>query len=95
MVHFTESDVEAAAIEWLQQVGYTYVGGPDIAPREQLQVASMEDKVVPAEKPTRREWWSVFAWGALVLLIGEWLVQYRGGITWVWGRISSKIHRAR
>ena len=31
---FTESDVEEAALEWLQEVGYTYVGGPDIAPGE-------------------------------------------------------------
>ena len=31
---FTESDVEEAALEWLQEVGYTYAGGPDIAPGE-------------------------------------------------------------
>ncbi|MCP4536201.1 MAG: VWA domain-containing protein [Chloroflexi bacterium] len=67
----------------------------DIVPREQLQVANIEDKAVSAEKPTRREWWSMFAWAALALLIGEWLAQYRGGITWVWGRISSKVHRTR
>ncbi len=31
---FTESDVEEAALEWLQEIGYTIVGGPDIAPGE-------------------------------------------------------------
>jgi len=31
---FTESDVEDAALEWLQAVGYTYIGGPEIAPGE-------------------------------------------------------------
>jgi len=34
MTKFTESDVEAAALEWLQEIGYTVVGGPDIAPGE-------------------------------------------------------------
>ena len=32
MPRFTESDAEFAALEWLQQVGYTVVVGPDIAP---------------------------------------------------------------
>ena len=31
---FTESDVEEAALEWLQEVGYTVTGGPGIAPGE-------------------------------------------------------------
>ena len=31
---FTETDVELAALEWLGEVGYSYVGGPDIAPCE-------------------------------------------------------------
>jgi type I restriction enzyme R subunit len=31
---FTESHVEEAALEWLQQVGYACVGGPEIAPGE-------------------------------------------------------------
>jgi len=29
-----EETVELAALKWLQQVGYSYVGGPDIAPGE-------------------------------------------------------------
>ena len=29
---FTESDVEEAALNWLEQVGYEYVGGPEIGP---------------------------------------------------------------
>ena len=29
---FTESDVEAAALEWLAELGYTILHGPDIAP---------------------------------------------------------------
>ncbi|MCB0184975.1 MAG: hypothetical protein KDE31_11950 [Caldilineaceae bacterium] len=31
---FTESIVEDAAITWLQEIGYHYVGGPDIAPNQ-------------------------------------------------------------
>ena len=31
---FTETDVELAALEWLSEVGYSYTGGPEIAPGE-------------------------------------------------------------
>ena len=31
---FTEDDVELAALEWLGEVGYGYLGGPEIAPGE-------------------------------------------------------------
>ena len=31
---FTESDVEEAALEWLQDIGYAIVGGPGIAAGE-------------------------------------------------------------
>lgn len=31
---FTETDVELAALEWLSEVGYSYSGGPEIAPGE-------------------------------------------------------------
>ncbi|HQE93474.1 MAG TPA: type I restriction endonuclease subunit R [Anaerolineae bacterium] len=34
MSAFAESDIEAAALEWLQAVGYAYVPGPEIAPGE-------------------------------------------------------------
>lgn len=34
MIKFTESDVELAALDWLGQIGYTCIGGPDIAPGE-------------------------------------------------------------
>ena len=34
MSKFAESDVEEAALEWLQEVGWEYVSGPDIAPGE-------------------------------------------------------------
>ncbi len=34
MSAFTESDVEDAALEWLQTVGYAYIPGPEIAPGE-------------------------------------------------------------
>ena len=32
MAKFTESEVEQAALEWLQQIGYEVLHGPDIAP---------------------------------------------------------------
>ena len=31
-MRFAESDVEEAAIQWLQGLGYNYVPGPEIAP---------------------------------------------------------------
>lgn len=31
---FTESDVEAAALYYFEQLGYTVLGGPDLAPGE-------------------------------------------------------------
>ncbi len=31
MALFTESDIEQAALEWLQGLGYAYAFGPDIA----------------------------------------------------------------
>src|SRR5438445_1102010 len=36
MLRMTESTVEAAALEWLQAVGYEIAYGPEIAPEEQL-----------------------------------------------------------
>jgi type I restriction enzyme R subunit len=35
--HFTESDVESAALSWLESLGYTILSGPDIAPGELAQ----------------------------------------------------------
>lgn len=35
--HFTESDVENAALEWLQGLGYTLLHEPAIAPGETPQ----------------------------------------------------------
>jgi type I restriction enzyme R subunit len=34
MSKFTESDVEEAALYYFEQLGYTVLGGPDIAPGE-------------------------------------------------------------
>lgn len=34
MTLFTESIVEEAALDWLAQLAYTILHGPDIAPRE-------------------------------------------------------------
>lgn len=31
MTHFTESTIEQAAIDWLQELGYNYAIGPEIA----------------------------------------------------------------
>jgi Ca-activated chloride channel family protein len=55
----------------------------DIAPREQLPVAGVEGQALAANQPVRREWWTVVAWAALVLLMLEWLVQYRGALVWL------------
>jgi type I restriction enzyme R subunit len=34
MNHFTESEVEQAALAWLESLGYTILHGPDVAPGE-------------------------------------------------------------
>ena len=34
MSGFTESEVESAALAWLEGLGYTILHGPDIAPGE-------------------------------------------------------------
>ena len=32
MTKYTESDLELATLEWLEELGFTVVGGPEIAP---------------------------------------------------------------
>jgi hypothetical protein len=60
----------------------------NIAPGERLLAGETRRQAVVADRPARREWWRWFAWAALVLLIAEWLVQYRGALTWAWARVS-------
>src|SRR5688572_9506200 len=43
---FTENDVEAAALEWLAELGYTILHGPDIAPGELLAERQSYGEVV-------------------------------------------------
>lgn len=33
-LHFTEDDIERAALRWFQSLGYSCLFGPDIAPGE-------------------------------------------------------------
>jgi type I restriction enzyme R subunit len=55
MSRFTESDVEEAALEWLQEIGYSYVGGLDIAPGEPAaERASYADVIVAVKRILRR-----------------------------------------
>ncbi len=61
----------------------------DIAPSEPdnllTQSANSNTGTIASltQQPVRREWWSILAWSALILLIIEWLVQYRGTLTWL------------
>ncbi len=32
MTKYTETDLELATLDWLEELGYTIIGGPDIAP---------------------------------------------------------------
>jgi len=50
MTKFTESTVEAAALEWLQEIGYTVVGGPDIAPGEPAAERATYGDVILAQR---------------------------------------------
>jgi type I restriction enzyme R subunit len=47
---FTESEVEEAALEWLEDVGYTCLGGPDIAPGEPAAERATYRDVVLAQR---------------------------------------------
>ncbi|MCX7683567.1 MAG: hypothetical protein N2508_16625, partial [Anaerolineae bacterium] len=67
----------------------------DSAPRQILAIvgAGEHGQGVPAARPVRQEWWRPLTWAALALLVAEWLVQYRGGLVWLWGRASALVHR--
>ncbi len=62
-----------------------------IAPHQALSMIGWEERHIPADRPVRREWWRLPAWAALVLCVAEWLVQYRGGVMWLWSRVSALI----
>jgi hypothetical protein len=67
----------------------------DIAPRRELSTASTGVQTVAAERPVRQEWWRWLTWGALALLVIEWLVQYRGTLAWLWSRaVKRRAHPA-
>ncbi len=60
----------------------------DIAPQGSLVFAGAAEQALVAERPVRQEWWTWLAWAALVLLLLEWLVQYRGALAWIWTRAA-------
>lgn len=62
----------------------------DIAPRRELSTASTGGQTMAAERPARQEWWRWLAWGALALLVIEWLVQYRGALAWLWSKVVGR-----
>jgi hypothetical protein len=47
MSNFTESTIEQAAIDWLQDLGYSYAFGPEIALGDIVCVASLQDSLLP------------------------------------------------
>jgi Ca-activated chloride channel family protein len=59
----------------------------NIAPQEHLTLAQSGARAISADRPARQEWWHWLAWAALVLLVIEWLVQYRGTLAWLGGQI--------
>ncbi len=45
---FTESTIEQAAIDWLQELGYTYAFGPEIAFDGSVRkLTSLRDSLLP------------------------------------------------
>ena len=49
MTAFTESVVEEAAIAWLQELGYAYLPGPNIAPGEGTRRGRLEAGTAAAQ----------------------------------------------
>jgi hypothetical protein len=52
----------------------------NVAPRQELAAAESGGHALTAERPARRPWWRPLAWAALILLVAEWLVQYRNNL---------------
>ncbi len=88
-------------VQWEDEKGQLYLLGrfaitpfsaqeAAIAPRAELPLAAGEGAAVGSEQPVPREWWRPVAWVALVLLVAEWLLQYRGHlarlVSWLQGR---------
>jgi Mg-chelatase subunit ChlD len=61
----------------------------DVRPAETLPVAGLAGAESGANsQQARREWWQPLAWLALIVLIVEWLVYYRGTIAQIRGRLE-------
>ncbi len=59
----------------------------EIRPQATLAIGGENGGGVAADRPVRQEWWEPLAWVALGLLVAEWLVQYRGALARLWGRL--------
>ena len=46
---FTETDVELAALEWLSEIGYSYLGGSEIASGENTAERDSCREVIPVD----------------------------------------------
>lgn len=62
----------------------------NIRPRPELALSGAAEGGITADRPVRQEWWAWLAWAALALLMLEWLVQYRGGVAWLWARTVTR-----
>jgi len=47
MTNFTESTIEQAAIDWLQELSYNYAFGPEIAFDGVIRVVRLWDSLLP------------------------------------------------
>lgn len=63
----------------------------DITPRPDLQLGSGAAATNVELPRARSEWWTPLAWSALVLLIGEWLLAYRGQVTRVLQTVQRRL----
>ncbi len=61
-----------------------------IAPRAELPLGAGDGNTVPADRAVPREWWRPLAWAGLLILVVEWLVQYRGHLAWLWARLQGR-----
>ncbi len=63
----------------------------DITPRADLQLGGGDTKTNVELPRARNEWWTPLAWVALAVLIGEWLLAYRGQLARVLQGLQQRV----
>ncbi len=63
----------------------------DIAPRADLKLGGGERTTNVDLPRARNEWWTPLVWMALILLVGEWLLAYRGQVVRLVGNVRRNL----